>query len=86
MVAFQCWRSSQRCVKLCTMQAHHSTIESEFDTPQAAVAYEAWLHAKVTEALIQAEDPKTARYSSDQVRQRMHALIQGQPVVQTSNA
>ena len=66
------------------MQANHSTIESEFDTPQAAVAYEAWLQVKVKESLLQADDPETARYSSDQVRQRMHALLQNKVGAQDS--
>lgn len=54
----------------------YSPIESEFESPQQASAYGAWLRAKVTHALAQADDPNSPRYSTDEVRRRVYALIE----------
>ena len=61
---------------LIKMQPAYTSIESEFATPEQASAYEAWLRAKVSHALAQANDPKVPRYSTDEVRQRVYALME----------
>jgi hypothetical protein len=58
------------------MNVAYSPIESEFETSQAAAAYESWLRSKVGDALVQANNPNTPRYSTDEVRQRVMALIE----------
>jgi hypothetical protein len=61
---------------LSTMQPAYTSIESEFATPEQACAYEDWLRAKVSRALAQAENPAVPRYSTDEVRQRVFALME----------
>ena len=58
------------------MKLAYSSIESEFETAQAALAYEMWLRAKVGAALTQADNPDTPRYSTDEVRQHVMALVE----------
>ena len=61
---------------LVRMQPAYTSIASEFATPELASAYEAGLRAKVFHALAQANDPKEPRYSTDEVRQRVYALME----------
>ncbi len=58
------------------MHPAYSPLESEFESPQAESAYEVWLRVKVTKALIQADNPGTARYSTDEVRRRVYDVIE----------
>lgn len=58
------------------MHPAYSPLESEFESPQAESAYEAWLHAKVVGALAQADNPSTPRYSTDEVRRRVYDVIE----------
>lgn len=53
-----------------------SPIESEFDTLEQERAYGQWLRDKVGASLEKANDPATPRYSTDQVMQRMGAIVQ----------
>jgi len=62
------------------MRQAYSPIESEFDSPQAESAYEVWLRTKVQAALAQADDPNTPRYSTDEVRRRVHTVMQSPAV------
>jgi hypothetical protein len=58
------------------MSAVFTPIESEFESPEQQAAYEQWLKAKVQASLAKADDPNTPRYSTDEVAQRMSAIIQ----------
>jgi hypothetical protein len=58
------------------MQTAYTSIESEFDTPEQALAHEVWLRAKVSHALAQADAPNVPRYSTDEVRRRVYALME----------
>jgi hypothetical protein len=58
------------------MQPAYTTLESEFATPEQASAYEVWLRTKIAHALSLADDPSVPRYSTDEVRQRVYALME----------
>jgi hypothetical protein len=51
-------------------------IVSEFQTEEQAVEYARWFRSKVEQSLKQADDPKSQRYSTDEVGQRMEKIIQ----------
>jgi hypothetical protein len=58
------------------MNTAFTPIESEFTSAEEALAYDRWLREKVQASLVTADDPKSARYSTDEVMQRMDAIVQ----------
>jgi len=58
------------------MNTARSPIESEFASTEQEQAYEKWLRAKVEASLVQADDPTTPRYSTDQVMRRMNSIVE----------
>jgi hypothetical protein len=48
-------------------------IVCEFETDAQAKSYDQWFRAKVEQSLILADNPRTPRYSSDEVMRRVHA-------------
>ena len=63
------------CDSLSVMNAALSPIVSEFETEEQAASYDLWLRAKVEASLIQADDPATPRYSSDEVMRKLGSVI-----------
>ena len=51
-------------------------IYNEFETQEIADQYDQWFRAKVSQSLKAADDPKTARYSSDEMARRIHAMFE----------
>jgi hypothetical protein len=60
-----------------------SPIESEFASAEEATSYNQWFTTKVQASLKLADDPRTPRFSSDQVMRRIDATIAAK---QTSHA
>lgn len=48
------------------------SITSEFESDAAAANYDQWFRTKVQKSLALADDPRTPRYSSDEVMRRVH--------------
>jgi len=57
------------------MTTTYDPISSEFETEEAATNYDKWFRAKVERSLVQADNPRTPRYSSDEVMRRVQALL-----------
>jgi hypothetical protein len=62
------------------MSTQLDPILSEFETQEAATQYDQWFRAKVAKSLKAADDPKTPRYSSDEVMRRVHATFKPETV------
>ena len=63
------------CDKLKTMNTVFTPIESEFTSAEQELAYEQWLREKVEASLVNADDPNSPRYSTDEVMRRMNAIV-----------
>lgn len=58
------------------MNTAFTPIESEFTSADQELAYDRWLREKVQASLAKADDPETARYSTDEVMRRMDVIVQ----------
>jgi hypothetical protein len=50
-------------------------LVSEFSTQEEAVSYDRWFRAKVEQSIVDANDPASPRYTTDEVMHRMDKLI-----------
>lgn len=57
------------------MASKLNPIVSEFPTQDAADSYDLWFRAKVETALRRADDPTTARFTTDEVLRRVTDVI-----------
>jgi hypothetical protein len=57
------------------MNAVLDPLISEFDTQEHAASYDLWFRTKVEQSLVQANDPSTPRYTTDEVMHRMDKII-----------
>lgn len=57
------------------MNAALDPLVSEFSTEEDAVGYDRWFHAKVEQSIVDANNPNTPRYTTDEVMRRMDKII-----------
>lgn len=57
------------------MNAVLDPLVSEFSTEEDAASYDRWFRAKVEQSIVEANNPATARYTTDEVMSRMDKII-----------
>jgi hypothetical protein len=57
------------------MNATLGALVSEFSTVEEAISYDLWFRAKVEQSILEANNPASPRYTTDEVMQRMDKII-----------
>jgi hypothetical protein len=57
------------------MNAVLDPLVSEFSTEEEAVSYDRWFRSKVEQSVVEANNPATPRYTTDEVMRRMDKII-----------
>jgi hypothetical protein len=67
------------------MNAVLDPLVSEFSTEEEAASYDRWFRVKVEQSIVEANNPATPRYTTDEVMRRMDKIIKAAEAKHAAN-